>query len=551
MIPAIASALLRSLLLPAAFACGLCEGPPIPPPEAALEPQAPFHLAAPQGPTVAELAYLTGLEEGKRFEIRGPWLVDLKAHSENHVLSGKEALNLLREPAQASGDELERRFEEAIRQGQPVVLNSAEKETANHLYWNRGGLLRGDTRQFLRKLLPTASSSRAGKAACGLGADCPAVAAAVDAGAVSGAGAGSAEAQALLARLKSRLDLDDHGKPEEKAALEQTLTRMLESPTARQLAEEFIAEGQSVKVSFEAMADTSIVEINGKKYLHGTGGTTSAVSGQSPVVKVNAGYLQADPSVLRANAHVTLAHELFGHALNDIRADKLDVLNSYYAYRNNETNAGVVGWTVDLEINGAAHNSSMWRFLADEDAYHRSMQLTRAYYASTLSPEEMLAPIPALEDRITRARAEKVKVAADIEDYKLYKAILAHFIADHGWKASHRKSVSEDIENNLGTYLPDKLKHLDEIIAHLGSYVKWYGTGGGKQRIKSFQKKESQDFLKAQEAALKARKDALSQALKTKRHSAPSTAPNWIDREKEGLAQNYQEDRKKNPSHWP
>ena len=109
MIPAIASALLRSLLLPAAFACGLCEGPPIPPPEAALEPQAPFHLAAPQGPTVAELAYLTGLEEGKRFEIRGPWLVDLKAHSENHVLSGKEALNLLREPAQASGDELERR----------------------------------------------------------------------------------------------------------------------------------------------------------------------------------------------------------------------------------------------------------------------------------------------------------------------------------------------------------------------------------------------------------------------------------------------------------
>lgn len=551
MIPALASAFLRSVFLPAAFACGLCEGPPAPPPEAALEPLAPLHLAAAQGPTPAELGYLTGLEDGKRYQVRGPWLVDLRAAPERHVLSAQDALSLLQEHSQAAADEFQARYGEALRQHRPVALPPEERDAAHHLYWNRGGLLKEDSRRFLRKLLPSASAARGAGAACGPGADCPPAAAAVDAGAVPAAGPASAEAQALLAGLKSRLELDDHGKPEEKAALEQILNRMLESPTARQLAAEFIAEGRTVKVSFDAMADTNIVEINGKKYLYGTGGTTSATAGQSPVVKVNAGYLRADPSVLRANAPVTLAHELFGHALNDVRADKLGVLNSYYAYRNNETNAGVVGWTVDLEINGTAGNSSMWRFLADEDAYHQSMQLTRAYYASTLSPEEMQDPVPVLEARIARAKAEKVKVEADIEDYKLYERILGHFIADHGWKAAYHAAVSQDIQNNLGTYLPTKVKHLDEIIAHLGSYAKWYGTGGGKQRIKSFQKKESQDFLREQEEALKARKDHLSRALKAQRHSAPSTAPNWIDRQKELLVESYQEDRKKNPSHWP
>ena len=114
---------------------------------------------------------------------------------------------------------------------------------------------------------------------------------------------------------------------------------MLESPTARQLAEEFIAEGQSVKVSFEAMADTSIVEINGKIPAWKPG-TTSAVSGQSPVVSER-GLPSADLGSA-ANAPVTLAHELFGHALTT-SGRQAGRPNSYYAYRNNETNAGVVG----------------------------------------------------------------------------------------------------------------------------------------------------------------------------------------------------------------
>ena len=62
----------------------------------------------------------------------------------------------------------------------------------------------------------------------------------------------------LLKELKQRVEIDDRGVPAERAALNSMLSTMMDSPSARELAGQFIAEDARATLSFEEIPGTQI-----------------------------------------------------------------------------------------------------------------------------------------------------------------------------------------------------------------------------------------------------------------------------------------------------
>lgn len=78
----------------------------------------------------------------------------------------------------------------------------------------------------------------------------------------------------LLVELKKRVTINDRGVPAEGAALNAVLARMMDSPTARDLADKFIKEDAKAEVSFEEIPNTVIFDINSRKEFRTSGAAT-------------------------------------------------------------------------------------------------------------------------------------------------------------------------------------------------------------------------------------------------------------------------------------
>jgi hypothetical protein len=73
----------------------------------------------------------------------------------------------------------------------------------------------------------------------------------------------------LLDRLLTRVTLEDGGNPAHRTELRRGFERMLESPTARALAERYAAEGPPSVVRFTRLPETQPTMEGGRAYFHG------------------------------------------------------------------------------------------------------------------------------------------------------------------------------------------------------------------------------------------------------------------------------------------
>ena len=359
----------------------------------------------------AEAGDLLGASGGP-FVIVGDRLVKVRPMDESgddQAVPLDEGVGLVKARTQARLEALRA----AAREGRATPADKAEARALAAL---RSALMSLEDRWFLRSLSPDLSDEAFAKLPEPAAVPAPGPAAAAD---------------PLAARLRARLALDDGGDPFAREALDMAVRRLLESPTARELAEELIARGVTVKISFAAMDHSVVAERGGAKFLAGYGGTTTQVPGGA-WVKLNRDYLRTDTAYLLRDLPDTLGHELLGHALGAARAETAGAARAWSRWRGDELSAGVTGWVIAAELGAIPNNEYMWRWLEDPERYFRALHLAGAYYAKTLSAPEAANPVAAYRERLARVDAALELLDRRASEAVDWNKVIDHFEQEHG-----------------------------------------------------------------------------------------------------------------------
>ena len=522
-----------------ASACPTCDLPPAASPIVNPAPENVFEAAAPGALLAGEQDWLLA-REGGRYELINGRLSDRKAADpERHLLTNSAAWALLG-----------RRTAERISALRSLVkdgrLPEDSRQEAVALFWTRGTLVSSVDSAFLREITrPKAPSApntagldeRGGK----LGG------ASLASGGVAAAATAAQDAEllkTLLASLELRPDVDPRAAP----ALNAALSDLVKTPTGREVAQQFLASGAKAKVEFGDVVNSTTAIVNGRRILIASGGNTDTKK-HPPVVLLNRHFLDTDPDYRRVKLPAILAHELFGHALEQQRAEKAGV--SFYAlnhYRGDEANSGLIEWLLQTELGGPLDNGHMWSYLADPERYHADLKTNMPYYSTTLSTVEMRSPVAALEGRVAGIKAESVRARTIVAGMTIWRPVIEHFITVHNMERSRFSSVVEKID--AGVRWGDlHEKTLNDINAHLTATIaEWKGPASDMLK-EDFLTAAYSPYMRESEQRLAVRAARL-RGLVAGRKQEPSAPPIpgkilWED-----LQRMLEQDRKDNPGHW-
>lgn len=368
------------------------------------------------------------------------------------------------------------------------------------------------------------------------------------AGLTAGPSAGSADETTLLREVLARVKIVEDGDPRAAAALRGALRDVLRTPTGREIAEDFVALNATSDVRFEKL-DGVLITINGRKVVSGLLGQARSDDGRS-VVEINRLFLDADPEISSREMAGTLAHELFGHILENHRAARVKFPEEVQEhYRGDEANGRLIGWLVRTELGAPLSDGGMWSYLQDAERFHDRLALIDPYYAQTLSASEMNDPLPTLNARLKKARGRREGLTDVAIEMRKWSFVIDHFVAKHGMERRRFASASQDIEDFLELERPHLNKNSDEVVEALQDRIDFYSTPKGREQLKQLSDASSSDYIRGAEARLARYRARLKFRMQgRKRESLVPPLPDQIDFE--ALEKLYQDDVRDNPRHW-
>ena len=354
--------------------------------------------------------------------------------------------------------------------------------------------------------------------------------------------------QVLYDRLKSGLQIETHSDHAAAAAIDDALRRLVQSPTARTLIDELLKEDAKVLVSFEA-GQCRIHESNGKKLIVNSDAQTDTRS-STVHVKLCREMLKADPEALAAHMIEALPHELLGHALEALRARKTGLSLPYSFYFDNETNAELVGWTVSLELGGAA-NGWVWPYLKDPKTYFFDLELALPFYAGTFHPAQMAAPVSVLQQRLKRIPEERARLETRRGRDLRWRGIIDHFVTVHGASRESFRSLVETFDYDENIYIRRRQQVLGRIEAYLQRRLDYYASSDGAREIGELAGARENSFFGEEQARIQRRSARLRELLRGKHRPKHSSAVPVGQFRQDQLAVMYHRDRREHPEHWP
>jgi hypothetical protein len=295
----------------------------------------------------------------------------------------------------------------------------------------------------------------------------------------------------LLSRLLERVTLDDGGDSAKRAELTAALTRMLQSATSRGLVEDFIASGAKAVIRFEEFPGSRIVETDGRKLFHAPRAFTEwRKEDGTVIVRLNQDYLGTDHKFLTQDLPPTIAHELLGHGLWYHRAVAQDAYQAFHHHELNETNARLVGWLTDYELDGRFEENGAWSYLQDPAGFLSYLKLRLPYYALTFSNAELKDPVGTLEDRLFNAKSKRTQLQQERENNASWIPVADHFVKDHGVPGSKMRALRAHLKSADQGYADDLAVNeslITEVEATLGRmraepdqaserYLQWAAT---------------------------------------------------------------------------
>ena len=361
----------------------------------------------------------------------------------------------------------------------------------------------------------------------------------------------------LLARLLKIAQLDDGGVPERRAALTRAFERMLETPTGRAHAERFIESGFPAVVRFEAFEGSRLFEVNGRKIFYAPRAWTEWRD-DHVVVRLNLDYLGTSSEYLEQDLPPTLAHELFGHGPWYARAARENVLQPFHHHELNETNARLVGWLVDFELDHRFEEGGAWSYLTDPVAFMKYLKLRLPYYAVTWSTAELARPRETLEERSLAAQAKREHLQTILSNHSSWNGVIDFFVS--------KKTLAEASVRALRAYMAETARGFEDEIAVLHTLIA--DVDGIVGRMNAEPDRSSEKFLREAAAHplfadLQRETDEntrrlLQQVEGTSAKFGDESAAAAKEREDhwrgqltfEGLMEMYRKDRERHPEHW-
>lgn len=269
------------------------------------------------------------------------------------------------------------------------------------------------------------------------------------------------ETRDLLARLKERVHIDDRGKADEKAALETAFTRLLQTPTGKRYAEEFIADGTLAHVHFADIPPS--MQALAYAQTRPDGGVEIFLSRHY--------FLDAPARDLRQNLAGTIGHELLGHGLWLGRSIRDDILLAYVHHESDENHATLLGWNIEHELDGRFQNGGAWNYLADPAHSLKMQKILLPGYAKTFSQEQMNDPVGTLRERLSLAEKQVELARANLTAQKTWLPVLEYFSSGHGIPSERFATLRQELadmvrEHEHGVAVAEAVR--DEITAMIG-----------------------------------------------------------------------------------
>ncbi|HXT02175.1 MAG TPA: hypothetical protein VN915_15995 [Elusimicrobiota bacterium] len=361
----------------------------------------------------------------------------------------------------------------------------------------------------------------------------------------------------LLSNLLQHVRLDDGGVPERRAALMTAFRRMLKTPTARALAERFIADGVPAVVRFEAFEGSRLYDVNGRKIFYAPRAFTEW-KGDHVELRMNLDYLGTHDEFQQQDLPPTLAHELLGHGLWYSRAARENALQAFHHHDLNETNARLVGWLVDFELDRRFEESGAWSYLADPAAFLNHLKLRLPYYALTWSTAELARPRETLEERSQAAKSKREQLRTQLANHSSWNAVIDHFVSHHaipesklvalrGYMAETAKSYQDEIG-----VMDALINEVDATIGRMNAepdraserYLQWAAT---HPLFADLRKEVDANTRRLQEQVSKTPAKLGDESV----DAVKAREDHWRGQVTfEQLVEMYRKDREQNPKHW-
>ena len=220
-----------------------------------------------------------------------------------------------------------------------------------------------------------------------------------------------------MKRLLDCVQIDDDGDARRQTVLREALERLLNSPTAQTLIQQVIEDRVSARIRFVPVAGSRLVDIGGRRIFFGARGF-SLQEEDTATITLNENYLGGDDALRERDLPPTIAHELLGHCLWVARAKRERIQQAFHHHDLNEMNARLVGWLVDLELDGRLENSGASSYLLNPAVFRDELKFVNSYYALTFSTEEMRRPVEVMQSRLAIAyeKLQHIDLSPEVED---------------------------------------------------------------------------------------------------------------------------------------
>lgn len=272
----------------------------------------------------------------------------------------------------------------------------------------------------------------------------------------------------LAERLISQLDIDVGEGECQREVIRKAITRQMDAPTAREIAVDYLADQIPTTVCFGKLDNATGTSSLSMLRMQQRG--TASWKDDRVVITLNSAYLAVGEEFRRTDLPVVLGHELFGHGIWYARAEGARVRQGYHHHELNEINARLVGWLMNLELNGSVDCSEPIAYLSNGAQYFARLKLKLPYYALTFSSEEMLRPVEVMETRAQKARngrAALVKRLAELGGQPMAGE-------DREGQAVRLDSPAREPRDSVqeeATWIRNELDRLDAVIAELDATI--------------------------------------------------------------------------------
>ncbi|MBI5883240.1 MAG: hypothetical protein HZB91_09055 [Elusimicrobia bacterium] len=265
----------------------------------------------------------------------------------------------------------------------------------------------------------------------------------------------SAAWAASLTSAGPGLVVDDRGSAAETRALKRVAASLARSRTAAGLLQELAIIGDA-KIAFSSSA-ASVVDASAP-----FDPDRVAILGQLAWADFSEPRLRVflDEKLLPYNPDRVapiLAHELLGHSLPLLKADKAGLGRRVFArFDSNEVYACLVDAAISLELRLNAYESQAASLMLSTASYMADIRFLGAGYALSLAREEAADPAKAYLSRLAEARTSLKGLPAERRRWKAREALLKHLVDEDGMSRQILKTARSEVRYRLDTYLPDR-----------------------------------------------------------------------------------------------